>query len=214
MAVRSLTGTIVGYDPGGNGRHGVATFSVDRGQATRVYTNTRATAEDVLLELTAIDDLIGIGVDTLTCWSTGESGWRAADLWLREKYPEISNSVAASNSLFGSMGINGMAVLVSARQQYPEIHITETHPKVLYWAMSNRKHDYGQSSQLMDSQVSEWMGISVKTRNDHEWDAAISAYAALAGLRGEWTRDLLASGEGESARRVLPCGQAHYWWPV
>ena len=57
----------------------------------------------------------GIGVNTLTAWSTGRAGWRPADRWLRYRYPEVRNSVASPNSLFGSMALNGMSVLMSLR---------------------------------------------------------------------------------------------------
>ena len=126
MATRTVKGTIIGYDPGGDGSHGVATISVANNRCTSINVQSFETAEDVLLWIEGIEDLVGLGVDTLACWSTGPSGWRAADLWLKNKYKNITQSIISPNGLFGSMGMNGMAVLVSSRQAHPNISITET----------------------------------------------------------------------------------------
>jgi hypothetical protein len=96
-----------------------------------------------------------LGVDTLTCWSTGPGGWRSADRWLRQQYPAVRNSVVTPNGLFGSMGLNGMAVLISARKRFDNLFITETHPKVLYWQITRARYDYfayrGQMDQVLAS---------------------------------------------------------------
>lgn len=134
-------GVIVGYDPGGNGRHGLAILLVRDGAPVELETLTLETAEDVASRLESLGVLIGLGVDTLTCWSTGPSGWRPADRWLRHRYPEVENSVASPNSLLGSMGLGGMAVLIATRQTHTSTTVTETHPKVLCWHLLGKKYD-------------------------------------------------------------------------
>jgi hypothetical protein len=52
------------------------------------------------------------GIDTLMFWETGASGWRAADGWLRQKYPRAIKSVVSPNSLYGAMAIQGMAMAI------------------------------------------------------------------------------------------------------
>jgi hypothetical protein len=47
-----------------------------------------------------------------------------------------------ANGLAGSMGLNGMSVLIAARHKYPDVSVVETHPKVLYWALANKRYDY------------------------------------------------------------------------
>ena len=94
---------IIGYDPGGNDAHGLAELHVHDGRAIRISTRTLGTAEDVVSALDSLSSLAALGVDTLSCWSTGPSGWRPADRWLRERYPDVQNSVVSPNSLFGSM---------------------------------------------------------------------------------------------------------------
>jgi hypothetical protein len=91
--------------------------------------------------------------------------------------------------------------------------ITETHPKVLYWALEGRKYDYKSNSAQMDSKLSRRLGIEIHTSNDHEWDAAVSALAALRGMSGDWPHDLFLEEEADGARLVRPCGPVHYWWP-
>ena len=43
-----MTGTVVGYDPGGNGKHGFARATVRDGRTICVTTKTLQTAEDVV----------------------------------------------------------------------------------------------------------------------------------------------------------------------
>lgn len=43
-----ITGTIIGYDPGGNSNHGVAFFSYDNGKLISHHIYTLATANEVI----------------------------------------------------------------------------------------------------------------------------------------------------------------------
>ena len=128
-----MTGTVFGYDPGGNGKHGLARATVRDGSILNVTTETLHHVEDVVTSILNIETPLGLGIDTLTCWSTGPSGWRPADHWLRRHYRDVQNSVVAPNSLYGAMSLSGMASLVAVRQAFPDIFVTETHPKVLYY---------------------------------------------------------------------------------
>ena len=210
-----LSGLVIGYDPGGNGHHGLAELQIGGGTVTQVSTRTMKTVEAVIRFLEAGPSVAAIGVDTLTCWSTGPSGWRPADRWLRDlpRYRAVQNSITSPNSLFGSMGLNGMAVLVAVRHRHPDLVITETHPKVVYYHFSGEKYDYENAKLLMDTTLGDRLGVTVAPANEHEWDAALSAFAALEGSAGRWTKDLhrLATTEGE--RLLKPCGETHYYWP-
>src|SRR5262249_3810366 len=107
-------GLLVGYDPGGDGAHGIALLSVDdHGRATSLSTRTFETTEGVIAHLERLPAVAALGVDTLTCWSTGTGGWRPADRWLRDRYKLVRNSVMTPNGLAGSMGLNGMSVLLA-----------------------------------------------------------------------------------------------------
>jgi predicted nuclease with RNAse H fold len=208
-----LTGVIVGYDPGGNGAHGVAKLSIRGGQPEFLETITLKTAEDVISYLEDLSTIVAIGVDTLTCWSTGLGAWRPADRWLRNHYVNVRNRIVAPNGLFGAMSLNGMAVLVAARLQFPGIPITETHPKVLYWHLSNQEYDYTSSKVAMDKTLAHALGIDVAPATEHEWDAALSTLAALKGVSGWWTLDLHSLPNVIGERIVSPCGRTNYYWP-
>jgi hypothetical protein len=208
-----LYGVVIGYDPGGNGGHGVAELHFQDREATALTTRSLQTTEDVISTLEDLPSLAALGVDTLTCWGTGVSAWRPADRWLRERYKAVQNSVMTPNGLFGSMGLNGMAVLIAARQKFPDVVITETHPKVLYWQLSSKKYEYQTSKVAMDGVLTAALGISVEAATEHEWDAAVSAFAALSGLLGNWTHDLHALPTEKGERLIRPCGSTHYFWP-
>ena len=79
-----MNGTIIGYDPGGNGSHGVAALRLQEERITEVNVDTLETVEHVIRWMGGIGSIVGLRVDTLTCWGTGPGGWRDADLWLRE----------------------------------------------------------------------------------------------------------------------------------
>jgi hypothetical protein len=140
---------IFGYDPGGNRKHGVSAVFLKGEQVSSIEFTLRDSAKDVFTwfdDRGEKDPKLGIGVDTLTCWSTEASGWRPADLILSSKYPSLINSVISPNSLSGSMLLNGMSFLMRLRKKYKDLHITETHPKLyithvikLYFAIHGSK---------------------------------------------------------------------------
>lgn len=212
-----MTGTVIGYDPGGNGKHGFATATVREGALVSVSTKTLRHVEDVVASILDIETPLGLGIDTLTCWGTGHSGWRPADRWLREQYPEVQNSVQAPNALYGAMSVNGMAVLVAVRQTCPGIFVTETHPKVLYHALFKQPYDFdGPNKSDMNKNLNQLLAVQEKNvtpQSEHEWDAAISIHAVVKGLKGSWQHDLHARPTDRHERLVQPCGRTEYVWP-
>ena len=154
-----MTGTVVGYDPGGNGKHGFARALVRGGDIVCVTTKTLQTAEDVVRSILDGEKPLGLGIDTLTCWSTGHSGWRPADRWLRQRYPGVKRAIVAPGGLFGAMSVNGMAVLVAVRQAFPDIFVTETHPKVLYHALFKDIFDFDGKGPTMTKQLNQLLAV-------------------------------------------------------
>lgn len=209
-----LRQTVLGYDPGGNSAHGVAALYLLDGIPERVEVQTLSNASKVIAffeERKA--DTVCIGIDTLTCWSTGPSGWRPADRFLRRTYPKIQNSVASANSLRGSMAINGAAVLLHCKEHLPELLVTEAHPKVLYWHLTGRPYRYGHEKSQMDSFLSEFLKLKVETESEHEWDALICAAAAFKGRAGEWTLDLHSEKPQPDELLIKPVGESRFFWP-
>ncbi|WP_444926998.1 hypothetical protein ACJJI4_02990 [Microbulbifer sp. TRSA002] len=210
----SFSGKILGYDPGGNGVHGVALATINDNQILDLEIQTLSTAEDVIKFASQATTVDVLAIDTLTIWSTGLSGWRPADRWLKQRYRKITHSIASANSLFGSMGLNGMSVMSELRKKNPNIRITETHPKVLYFELAGDKYDYKFSSHSMNAFVSDLLGVRINTANDHEWDAVVSVYAAIMGYSGQWPTNLHDLATENTERLVKPAGNSEYWWPV
>lgn len=208
-----LSGIVVGYDPGGNSAHGFAELRVEGGTAAKLSTATLDTAEDMIARVERLSSVLALGVDTLSFWGTGTSGWRPADLWLRRQYKPVQHSVISPNGLFGSMGLSGMSVLISARRRFPDVPITETHPKVLYWLLRGKKYDYEYAKREMDAVLARSLGTQAAPVTEHEWDAAISAPAALEGVAGRWTHGLHKLPVNTGQRTVAPCGSTNYFWP-
>ncbi len=209
-----LTGTVVGYDPGGNGKHGLAQATVRDGSLINVTTETLRTVEEVVASILRIDTPLGLGIDTLTCWGTGRSGLRPADRWLQQRYRAVQGSVVSPNSLYGAMSVNGMGLLIAVRRAFPDIYITETHPKVLWYALRKQRYAYTDAdASVMNECLGSLLAVGVAPRNEHEWDSAISILAVVRGLHGLWQRDLHALPICSDERLVEPCGRTAYVWP-
>jgi hypothetical protein len=163
------TGTVIGYDPGGNGAHGLAELHFENGRLTALSTVLLDTTEDVIARIDSLSAVQALGVDTLTCWSTSSGGWRPADRWLRARYLSARPGVMTPNALAGSMGLNGMAVVIATRKRFPTVVVTETHPKVLYFALAKQRYEYRTSKAVMDAMLARALGVSVTLNSDHEW---------------------------------------------
>ena len=137
-----MNGDIVGYDAGGDGRHGVARLRVKSGRVVSAIAATLRTTEHAIRWITEGDSPNGMGIDTLTVWSTGSCGWRPADRYLREKYPAVKNSILSPNGLLAAMVANGMALVGTLRVIWPDLVVSETHPKVLYFVLTGSLYDY------------------------------------------------------------------------
>lgn len=239
MSPTNEIGCYLGYDPGGNKDlrrkkgHGVAILRLGGGGVEADFA-TLGTVQEVLewFDKKAVECAIrGVGIDTLTYWSAARSGWRGADLWLRKKYRDVVHSVAAPNSIYGSMSVNGMFVLRRLRCTQRQILVTETHPKVLYHALRDRKHIYLTDGEAPPDKPksgveysdlrkrNEWLaakspfaGSSVVKlpTDDHQWDALVSAWAAHVCRLDEWTN--LVDHE-DSAMLDFPAGSIEYRWP-
>lgn len=209
-----MTNLYLGYDPGGGGAHGVAAID-DYSAACETVT----TAEDAIRWFKGRCEKqppIALGVDTLTLWSTGPAGWRPADRALRSAYPRVVNSIASPNSLYGSMPVGGAAVAIALRGLFPDVKITETHPKVLYFCLTEAIYDFTDSRDEMIRRLIEWVGRPCDVGSEHGWDALVSAYAAREWRSGKWTHDLhrLPAQAGYEQLVSAHGSHAHYAWPT
>lgn len=202
--------SFLGYDPGGRDAKGVALLQID-GAEVRYVTALVDSVDGAMAWFH--QHLRGglptaIGIDTYMYWETTRGGWRAADLWLRERYPTVRDSIFCSNSAYGSMSVQGMALAIEARLAWPDASLTEAHPKVLFHALTNRKYAWpGDMGAWLLRQIGCMAGTDLDT--DHQWDALLAAWAAAQGHAGNWALDL----RQKSHRTVEPAGAVKYWWP-
>lgn len=204
--------TYLGYDPGGNGSHGVAVVDTACRPA-RAAVHTADDAQDAVDWITHLCSTApdGMGIDTLLSWELGRSGWRGADLALRARYPQVKRSVTSPNSLHGSMSVQGPAVALRLREEWPGLGVTETHPKLLYFALTGKKYEWSRRSDEMTRWLSREFALPpTPIANDHEWDALVSACAAWCGFEGVWKTDLTNLARSP----VSPIARARYFWPV
>ena len=151
---------------------------------------------------------LGVGVDAPLWWSSGPSGARKADQWLRDQYPPARNSVMFVNSIFGGVLIQGFLFAAELRQRFPNLRVTEAHPKLLLHARGQEFKTVAQDFRLkVDPQT-------VHEENDDRRDAILAALAAREGFGGRWKRDLaclppILGEQGSTDRSLAP---VHYWW--
>ncbi len=204
----------LGYDPGGNGNHGVA--AIDGRQAWCDTMPTAKLAIDWFLQRCGDREPTALGIDTLTLWSTGPAGWRPADRALRATYPTVRNSIAAPNLLYGAMPINGIAVALELRKAFPKLRITETHPKVLYYALTGLAYNFAHHRDQMVQKLLDWGALDhCEVKKDHEWDALLSAYAARQWATEKWQIDLHQLPASAEETLIPAHGtEACYAWPT
>ena len=187
----------IGVDPGGRSSFGLAML---RGDAT-VRTTSISCALEALEWIEDVPD--GAGIDAPMWWSSGLSGDRQADRWIRRTYGIRAGTVQATNSLQGACLVQGVLFAEGLRRRYPHIHITEAHPKAVLRALG-----------ISHDQFFSQYGVDPDTTDEHERDAVIAAVAAREGFSERWPRDLalerLESEQDPSGYWLAPM---HYFWP-
>ena len=139
--------------------------------------------------------MAAVGIDAPLYWS--REGSRRSDLAVRDAIrkagaPHAAGTVQDVNSLRGACLVQGMLAALKLREIYPDLLITEAHPKALLWLYPTSKHVMG--------------------RSEHERDALLAALAAAAAVRSEagW-RDLLLEEPDAYSPISSPL---HYFMPI
>jgi hypothetical protein len=114
------------------------------------------------------------------------------------------------------MPVGGAAVAVALRGLFPDLRITETHPKVLYFHFAQVPYDFANNHQEMVRRITQLIGMSCVVNSEHGWDALVSAYAAREWHNGRWTHDLHSLPAQQSHEQLIPAhgSRAHYAWPT
>jgi hypothetical protein len=212
---------VLGYDPGGES--GVA-FGEVAARGISVICSTVDSVSSALhwFEVELNDqEPIAIGVDAFLFWSTVRSGWRPADIWLRERYPEIRQSILCTNSTSGSMAIQGMALALACRVpgRWPEAKLNEVHPKVLWHEVSGHMPYPRIWPSPEAASACGWLenhGMAFRSRrpsNEHEFDAALAVWITAKGIEAPLF-DLVGFLESGSDSLIFPAGKVAYFWPT
>jgi predicted nuclease with RNAse H fold len=192
----------IGADPGGNGNFGIAVLSP--GGSHWSFTVDCADDAVQLIHERFDLDLFGIGIDAPMWWSSGPSGARQADTWIRSRYKLSGGQVQTCNSLQGAVLVQGAMFLKRMRERLPGVPATECHPKVLLKVLTSDKW----------SAFAKAFGVPAECGNEHERDALISAIAAREGFQGKWPRDLSLDRQiAEQDPSAYWLAPVHYFWP-
>lgn len=192
----------VGVDPGGKGNFGIAILA-DTGQS---LISCVGCADEAVAFVRKHVDITpgGVGIDAPLWWSSGKSGDRYADQWLRKRYGLPGGQVQTVNSLRGAALTQSAMFIQRMREIYPAVPVTESHPKALLKALTQ------------DDWVafSDRFGLKIADAKDHERDALIAAISAREGFQGRWSNDLsikrLPSEQDPQGYWLAP---VHYFWP-
>lgn len=195
----------VGADPGGLDRFGVSLL-----MSTNEYKSATVNCADEAVDYIAHNcegSPKGAGIDAPLWWSSGPKSIRLADEWVRKEFGLSSGTVQAGNSLRGAALIQGAMLVVRLRERFPEIMITETHPKAL---LRGSDASYKSLCERYGLAAHEIAGNGADDRQD----AVISAIWAREVFEGRWSRDLTKerapSEQDPSSYWLKP---VHYYWP-
>lgn len=187
-----------GADPGGKLTFGVAILHDDGTFNTSVVSS----ADEATAWFKGVP--AGIGIDAPLWWSSGQSSDRQADRFLRTTYRIPSGTVQTANSLKGAVLVQGVMLAQRLRERFPQVPITEAHPKALLRAQGF----------ITWQAAAAAYGLSGHPASEHERDALLAAVAAREGVEGTWQRDLAAVRlPSEQDPVTLPHGPVHYFWP-
>jgi predicted nuclease with RNAse H fold len=187
----------IGVDPGGKDAFGFAILDEDG----RFSTHCFSCADEAIKQLG--ERPTGIGIDAPMWWSSGPSGDRLADQWIRRNHQIGGGTVQAMNSLRGACLIQGILFAERVRQLFPTVPITETHPTAYLQAFGHTWPEFCTS-----------FSVNGTAENMHRQHALMSAVAAREGFEGRWTIDLSEDRyEYEQAPSLYWLAPMHYFWP-
>ncbi|MCX5893011.1 MAG: DUF429 domain-containing protein [Deltaproteobacteria bacterium] len=208
----------LGFDPGGKRRFGwaVCTELNDRLKvvATGLADHAKGAMEQSLKALPKGASVAGAGIDAPMFWVS--DGCRHADHFVRSAIGRLGarspgGTVQHFNSLRGACVIQGLLILKLLRLEYPNLPITEAHPKALLWLMgiARPSHD---PQLIKPRDINEIIIEETEFGSEDERDAILGAFTAqmMIQRKSDWV-DLL---KHERKERIL-AGELpiEYWMP-
>ena len=209
---------ILGFDPGGKGAFGWAVCTdLDDGLnviATGLADHAKGALDNSLNALPKGGLVVGAGIDAPMFWVT--DGDREADRLVRKAIKHLGakspgGTVQHFNSLRGACVIQGLLILKLLRREYPDLPITEAHPKALIWLMGIARRGQ-EPKNITPRDIEEIVMPGTIFGSEDERDAILAAFAAQMMIRrkSDWV-DLLKC---ERKERIL-AGEPpiEYWMP-
>ncbi|MBM4273430.1 MAG: DUF429 domain-containing protein [Deltaproteobacteria bacterium] len=207
----------LGFDPGGKGSFGWA-VCIDKDDgldivATGLADHAKGALEQSLNAKPKGGSIAGAGIDAPMFWVNSEC--RESDNIVRKAIKHLGakspgGTVQHFNSLRGACVIQGLLILKLLRRLYPNLPITEAHPKALLWLMGIARKDY--EPQMVTSRDLSKVNIrGTRFRSEDERDAVLGAFTAQMMVRKKpnWD-DLLKYEKDPILAGNPPIG---YWMP-
>lgn len=208
----------LGFDPGGEGHFGWA-VCLDQDDRLRVIAagiadHARGAMEQSLKALPKGESVSGAGIDAPMFWVM--DGGREADHLVRRAIGLLGatspgGTVQHFNSLRGACVIQGLLILKLLRLEYPNLPITEAHPKALLWLMGIARRGH-EPKLIKPRDIKEIIIEGTGFGSEDERDAIIGAFTAQMMVRrkSDWV-DLLKEYEKEPILAGEP--PIGYWMP-
>ena len=135
---------------------------------------TVSSVDEAVKWIDAAGTPLGVGIDAPMWWSAAAGGGLRANARLRRAYAIPSGTVQSVNSLRGAALVGGALLASRVREAFPEVPITESHPKALLLAL-----------RLDGAAFADLFGIrNAWGTEEHQRDATIAAVCPREGCGG------------------------------
>jgi len=172
-----------GFDPGGAGAFGwcvLAGTQLPLQLLKRGVAHHATQAVNAALSVAGTNELGAVGIDAPLFWQP--QGDRNADQVVRNKVVLLGcngGTVNAVNSMRGACLVQGMMTGMLLRKQFPDVAITESHPKALLWLL-NLATGANPAGAIALANLSQLAEGDTAGASDHERDAVLGAFTAFA----------------------------------
>lgn len=179
------THSYLGFDPGGAGAFGwcLASGSEDLPLTVVAHgiVNHSKQAVDKAVSEANQDEPAAVGIDAPLFWRA--DGDRVVDSALRQKVVALGGhggTVNHVNSLRGACLVQGMIIATLLRRKWPELRLTESHPKAMLWMLKIAGLGMPVEEITLATLNQFFIGGDLIEVSDHERDAALGALSAWA----------------------------------
>jgi predicted nuclease with RNAse H fold len=204
-----MSDVVIGIDPGGEGKNGIALIFLNDNKIIDIKVENQKSINTMMRWLEKSigieDTVVAIGIDSFLSWSSYRCCWRPMDRYLRLKYKQVKKSVLCINGAYGSMVAQGAMVAEMLLRKFPGALINETHPKVAYYAETNKVYKLFKNApskamrSFLTNKIKHVGNLNKYSKtflpvncSEHEWDAVYSAVFTLEhGLRKEFPNNLV-----------------------